>query len=347
MANKNANLHSAKTAKNDEFYTQMNDIANELKHYRPHFNGRAVLCNCDDHEKSNFFKFFELNFDFLNLKKLIATSYNPNGHGKVRIIERGKDLNGDGKYTKEDIITGELNGDGDFRSEECIEFLKESDIVVTNPPFSLFREFVATLEKYEKKYLVLGNNNAVTYKEIFPLIKDNKMWLGYSANKTMEFEMPDSYERYDHIDANGKKIGKVPAITWFTNLTHDKRNEKLLLCKEYKKYANEYPKYDNYDAINVDKVKDIPIDYEGVMGVPITFLDKYNPNQFEIIGCADANVLPCGWKGISKEFVELYYKQGNTGQYQEGNRLACYIDNNGKAKVPYKRILIRRVNPNG
>ena len=281
----NVNLSNAKRAKNDEFYTQLSDIENELKHYKNHFAGKVVYCNCDDARESNFFRFFQKKFNDYGLKKLITTSYNENGHGSVLVYEG--DTNGNGKLDDTEIKVSELKGNGDFRSEECIELLKESYIVVTNPPFSRFREFIATLVQYGKKFLVIGNNNAITYKEIFPLIKENKLWLGFSDNKTMEFVMPDSYEKYNYIDKKGRKIGKVPAISWFTNLEHSKRNEEIIL---YKKYTpEEFPKYDNYDAIEVSKVCEIPKDYNGVMGVPITFLGKYNPSQFEIVGLTSSS----------------------------------------------------------
>ena len=281
----NVNLSNAKRAKNDEFYTQLSDIENELKHYKNHFAGKVVYCNCDDARESNFFRFFQKKFNDYGLKKLITTSYNENGHGSVLVYEG--DTNGNGKLDEHEIKVSELKGNGDFRSEECIELLKESDIVVTNPPFSLFREFIATLVQYGKKFLVIGNNNAITYKEIFPLIKENKLWLGFSDNKTMEFVMPDSYEKYNYIDKKGRKIGKVPAISWFTNLEHSKRNDEIILYKKYT--SEEFPKYDNYDAIEVSRVCEIPKDYNGVMGVPITFLGKYNPSQFEIVGLTSSS----------------------------------------------------------
>lgn len=280
---KNNNLHNAKKAKNDEFYTRLEDIEKEMCHYREHFRGKVVYCNCDDPKESNFFKFFSLQFEFLGLKKLISTGYKENGHGVAYIYEGDKNENN--LPDDSEIRTYELQGNGDFRSEECIEFLKEADVVVTNPPFSLFREVVAQLVEYNKKFLLLGNNNAITYKEIFPLIMSNKMWLGYSNNKTMEFVLSDSYEKWDRIE-NGKKIGKVPAISWFTNLEHDHRNRPLDLTQRYD--PRYYPKYDNYNAIECSKVMDIPRDYDGVIGVPITFLDKYCPNQFRIIGCTES-----------------------------------------------------------
>lgn len=220
-----------------------------------------------------------MNFEFFGLKKLITTGYKANGHGVAFIYEGDK--NGNKIVDDEEIQIINLEGDGDFKSPECIELLKQADIVVTNPPFSLFREYMSYLINYNKKFLILGNYNAVTYKEIFPYIKNNKIWLGIHSNVTMEFAIPDSYQKYDRIE-NGVKIGKVPSICWFTNLPNNKRTELLDLYKKYD--PKEYPQYDNYDAINVNKVADIPMDYEGVMGVPITFLDKYNPEQFEIVG---------------------------------------------------------------
>ena len=285
---KNNNLHNAKKAKNDEFYTRLEDIEKEMCHYREHFRGKVIYCNCDDPKESNFFKFFSLQFEFLGLKKLISTGYKENGHGVAYIYEGDKNENN--LPDDSEIRTYELQGNGDFRSEECIEFLKEADVVVTNPPFSLFREVVAQLVEYNKKFLLLGNNNAITYKEIFPLIMSNKMWLGYSNNKTMEFVLSDSYEKWDRIE-NGKKIGKVPAISWFTNLEHDHRNRPLDLTQRYD--PRYYPKYDNYNAIECSKVMDIPRDYDGVIGVPITFLDKYCPTQFRIVGLLCDN--RCGY----------------------------------------------------
>ena len=276
MANKN--LSAAKKAKNDEFYTQLFDIENEVKHYKSFFEGKVVYLNCDDPEWSNFWKFFELNFVEYKLKRLVSTHYEVDKPSYM--LEIIGDQNNDGKIDANDIIKTPLQQNGDFRSPESIELLKQCDVVVTNPPFSLFREYVAQLIEYQKYFLILGNNNAVTYKEIFPLIKDNKMWLGYSSNKTIEFEVPEGY-KYSR-EENGKKYGKVPAITWYTNIPTTKRSEKLILGKRYK--PEDYPKYDNYDAIEVSKVVDIPVDYEGVMGVPITFLDKYCPEQFEIVG---------------------------------------------------------------
>lgn len=263
---KNNNLHAAKKAANDEFYTRIEDIENELRHYKDHFKNKIIFCNCDDPEESNFWKYFELNFEFLELKKLISTHYNATEPSyKLELIG---DIDGDGKVTKGDIIKTPLKQNGDFRSPECVEILKEADIVVTNPPFSIIRDYIAQLDEYNKKFIFIGPQNIITYKEVFPLIKDNKLWLGYTHPK--EFVKPDG---------NFQKFGN---ISWFTNLETKKRKEDLLLYKKYN--AKDYPKYDNYDAINVDKVKDIPMDYYGVMGVPITFLDSYNPNQFEIVG---------------------------------------------------------------
>ena len=285
---KNNNLHTAKATKNDEFYTQLEDIENELKYYKDYFKGKVVYCNCDgflNEEKSNFFVYFSLNYEFLGLKGLICTKYNPNGKGKK--YEYYGDLNGNNYPDEEEVFTSELEGDGDFRSEECIGLLKKCDIVCTNPPFSLFRQYVAQLFEYNKDFLIIGNVNAISYKEVFPLIKENKMWLGVSSfNKGMYFGVPDDYTYADTYkfdrERNGKKVMRVSSICWFTNLDHKKRHEELVLYKKYNE--EEYPKYDNYDAIEVSKVTDIPMDYEGIMGVPITFLDKYCPEQFEIVG---------------------------------------------------------------
>lgn len=256
----NTNLHKASAAKNDEFYTQLTDIEKELKHYKHHFQDKTVFCNCDDPEHSNFWQYFSLNFDELKLKKLLATHFDKEKPSYK--LEMWRDETG----VHSGIKT--LRQNGDFRSEESIELLKEADIIVTNPPFSLFREYIAQLMEYNKKFLIIGNKNAITYKEFFPLLKDNKVWIGYNSVK--EFKQPDG------------SIKKFGNIGWYTNLDIDKRHEDITLWKTYNE--KEYPKYDNYDAINVDKVANIPIDYNDVMGVPITFLDSYNPEQFEILG---------------------------------------------------------------
>ncbi len=334
MATKNSNLHSAKRAKNDEFYTQLSDIEKEMKHYKVFFKGKVVYCNCDDARESNFFKYFSLNFEFLGLKKLITTGYKEGGKGVVLIYEGDK--NGNRMVEDSEIEVRELEGNGDFRSVECIEFLKECDVVVTNPPFSLFREYVAQLMEYGKKFIILGNNNAITYKEIFPYIKNNELWLGVHSNKTMDFGMPNTYEKWDRIE-NGVKIGKVPAISWFTNIPHNHRNTPIDLFRKYNE--TDYPKYDNYDAIEVSRVENIPMDYEGVMGVPITFLGKFCPTQFEIIGLGIANLgLDCGvqpYKAEHREYRKNIQKRGVV----DGD---LYMVVNGEVKVPYARILIRR-----
>lgn len=308
MANKN--LNAAKEAKKDEFYTQLADIENELKHYRQHFRGKKILCNCDDPYESNFFKYFANNFNAFGLKKLTATCYNgsPIAGGELPLlfeatedepkkiaykveITEVTDVNGDGRIDLADVryliqndknVLSVLKENGDFRSKECVELLKEADIVVTNPPFSLFREYVAQLMEFEKKFLIIGNQNNVTYKEVFPLIKDNKIWLGVNSG-SQKFEVPLDFQRNNtFIDKNGKKYAKFGNICWFTNLDNKNRHEELILFKKYS--PEEYPKYDNFDAINIAATTDIPIDYSGLMGVPITFLDKYNPEQFVIIG---------------------------------------------------------------
>ena len=292
MANKN--LNKAKEAKKDEFYTLLDDINNELKHYREHFRGKTVLCNCDDPRISNFFTYFAYNFEFLGLKKLITTCYkNQNmdlfsqnqSEQAVYLIYEG-DKNGNHTPDANEIGVMPLKGDGDFRSKECIELLKEADIVVTNPPFSLFREYVAQLIEYNKKFLIIGHQNAIKYKEIFPLIQQNKLWLGYGF-KGGAGHFISHYE--DTATAGDHREGmiRVPGVTWFTNLEIKKRHEDLILYKHYT--PEEYPTYENYNAIDVSKTADIPCDYDGLMGVPITFMDKYNPEQFEIIGIAEGD----------------------------------------------------------
>ena len=352
---KNENLHRAKDAKKDEFYTQYEDIQNELNHYEQHFKGKTVLCNCDDPFESNFCKFFLRNFNYLGLKRLICTSYSTSpvigqqltlfdwmdepvvqGNGYVMDIHEVPMANGRGVSDADiDALLNskrrgvkKLKGDGDFRSEECIEYLKQADIVVTNPPFSLFREYVAQLMAYQKNFLIIGNVNAITYKEIFPLIKENKLWLGASIHSgDRKFYVPDDYPLQAAgcgMDANGRKYIRVKGVRWFTNLDYAMRHEELVLYKRYYSNEKDYPKYDNYDAINVGKTADIPCDYPEIMGVPITFLDKYNPEQFEIVGRADAN--------IANE---------NCAYHLDG-----FKDKGGaplvKGKFVYKRILIKR-----
>lgn len=287
MANKD--LNQAKSAKKDEFYTQLVDIENELKHYKDHFKDKVVLCNCDDPRVSNFFHYFSYNFEQLGLKKLITTCYksqacdlfSQNDSERAIWLEYNGDKNGNRVPDPEEIGINYFNGDGDFRSQECIELLKQADIVVTNPPFSLFREYVAQLMKYEKKFVIVGHQNAITYKEIFPLIKDNKIWLGYGF-KGGAGHFISKYK--DTATAGDHREGmiRVSGVNWFTNLEIQKRHEDLILFKTYT--PDVYPNYDNYDAINVNKTSDIPMDYNGIIGVPITFLDKYNPTQFEILG---------------------------------------------------------------
>ncbi len=331
MANKN--LNAAKEAKKDEFYTQLEDINNELRHYREHFRGKTVLCNCDDPRVSNFFTYFAYNFEFLGLKRLITTCYKSQNFDlfsqneseqAVYLIYDG-DRNGNNIPDAEEIGIHPLKGDGDFRSQECIELLKQADIVVTNPPFSLFRQYVAQLMEYEKKFLIIGTQNAIHYKEIFPLIKENKMWLGYSSGD-MSFKVPLDYEpretRYWQ-DKDGQKWRSMGNVCWFTNLDHKKRHEEMIL---YRSYSSErYPRYDNLDAIDVGKKEDIPYDFDGVMGVPDTLLFQFNPNQFEIIGLGSG---------------DLAKQAGVTKNYRGRTDLA--YSENGKHKCPYSRILIRR-----
>jgi len=313
----NKNLHSAKKQKNDEFYTQFVDIDNELWHYKEYFAGKVIYCNCDDPYESNFFKFFALNFELWGLKKLIATCYKGSPIANKQLIlfddesDENKttrsphkieiteipDINQDGAVNLTDVkllLSSDknhltrLNSDGDFRSQECINLLKEADIVVTNPPFSLFREYVSQLIEYDKKFLIIGDQNAITYKEIFKFIKENKLWLGFDNGGTKWFQVPEDYEIQTESRIkieNGIKYFSKGSIMWYTNLDHKKRHQNLILFRKYNEIN--YPKYDNYDAIEVSKIVDIPVDYDGAMGVPITFIDKYNPEQFEILSSND------------------------------------------------------------
>ncbi len=286
-------LQQAKKQKKDEFYTQLSDIEKELKHYKEHFKGKTVLCNCDDPRVSNFFHYFSYNFEHLGLKKLITICYknqnrdffSQNDSEKAIYLEYNGDKNGNNVPDIEEIGVHYLDGDGDFRSNECIDILKQADIIVTNPPFSLFREYVAQLIEYDKQFLIIGNLNALTYKEIFSLIRDNKIWLGASIKSgDREFGVPKDYPLKAsgfRVDENNNKFIRVKGVRWFTNLEYKSRYEDLILYKMYE--PESYPKYENFNAINVDKTKDIPMDYSGEMGVPITFMDKYNPEQFEII----------------------------------------------------------------
>jgi len=319
----NRNLNRARAVKNDEFYTQLFDIERELTHYKDHFFGKVVLCNCDDPWVSNFFNYFSRNFEFLRLKKLVATCYKNqerdvfSRHDSERAIslEYDGDRNQNRMPDPNEIGIKPLHGDGDFRSEECVALLRQADIVVTNPPFSLFREYVNQLIEHGKKFLILGSMNAITYKEIFRHVMVDKIWLGVN-NGAKKFGVPDDAEKFSDIQ-NGKKIVNMGNVGWYTNLDVAKRHENLMLYKRYS--PDEYPSFDNYDAINVDKTKDIPTDYAGVMGVPISFLDKYNPDQFEIIGLAAGNIQ--GLAGIPSSI-------GRDGPYIDG-------------KLKYGRIFIR------
>lgn len=348
---KNLSLNKAGIAKEDEFYTQLNDIENEMRHYREQFRSKVIFCNCDDPYESNFFKYFAMNFNFLGLKKLIATCYAGSPvQGKqltlfdvIGITEQTDDSkrpykieitevtdeNADGAVdlfdveylikNKKNVLTL-LEGDGDFRSAECIELLKQADIIVTNPPFSMFREYVTQLIDSGKHLIVIGSQNAITYKEIFKLLRDNKIWSGNKSGD-MEFVVPYYYQpratRYR--EENGVKYRSMGNICWFTNLDHAKRHENITLFRHYT--SDKYSHYDNYDAINVDKVVDIPIDWLGVMGVPITFLDRYNPEQFQIVGLIAGN---------TKGLAGIESKIGKDGPYING-------------KLKYGRILIKRI----
>ena len=354
MANTNKTLNAAGRAKKDEFYTLLSTIEAEVKYYKDDFKGKTVLCNCDDPYESNFFKYFAMNFHILGLKKLIATCYATSpiiytqlslfGDDKevAREYRRGKpykvimtdiqDYNGDGRIDLADVeillkskknAVKLLDGDGDFRSNECMDLLKQADIVCTNPPFSLFRQYLLQLIEYNKKFLIIGNQNAITYKEVFPLFMDNRLWYGASIHSHgRDFRVPDDYplEAYEYrTGEDGTKYINVKGVRWFTNLDYKERHEPMILFRTYNPI--DYPKYDNYDAIEVGKMGDIPCDYDGLMGVPISFIDRYVPEQFEIIGCSDNGAVP-------DEYKLPHFKKHNEP----------YV--NGKKK--YKRIFIRR-----
>ena len=373
-------LTRAKQEKKDEFYTQLGDIENELKHYKKYFKDKVIFCNCDDPYESNFFKYFAINFNHLGLKKLIATSYAgspisgreislfddfdhppPEKIGYKVEINEVRDFNEDGAtdlldveyLLKNEKNTSEILKEGGcFLSDECIELLKAADIIVTNPPFSRFREYVAKLVEYDKKFIIIGNTNALTYKEIFPLIKENKFFTGFTNfNRGMYFVVPDDWEKYHHIDKNQNKIVRVSTSCWYTNLEIRKYKEPITL---YKKYTpEEYPKYDNYDAIEVSKVAEIPYDYDGVMGVPITFLDKYNPEQFEILGLSQKVGLGLESKKNYNDYYEIHQsgeKTGSSGKKVNGNPVMSgkpekgnyYYNGKCYAYSLYARIFIKR-----
>ena len=341
----NENLRKAKRQKNDEFYTQLSDIEHELRHYTEHFPGKVVYCNCDDPRVSNFFHYFSYNFERLDLKKLITACYRNQDrdlysrHDSQRAIWLEYKGNTKGGRVPDvgDIGIREFAGDGDFRSAECIELLKQADIVVTNPPFSLFREYVAQLMDHGKTFLIIGNVNAITYKELFPLIKDNRIWFGPSITSgDREFGVPDHYPltaATHRIDENGNKFVRVKGVRWFTNLDHEKRHEDLILYKRYS--PEEYPAYDNYDAINVDKTVEIPMDWDGAMGVPITFLDKHNPEQFEVMGITDRD----DRYGLKTR----KYTRADAANYNDLNGEGGVIRTGGVYRRTYRRILIKRV----
>lgn len=330
-------LTKAKLAKKDEFYTQLGDIEREAMHYREYFCGKTVLCNCDDPRVSNFFHYFSYNFEFLGLKKLISICYKnqerdlftTKATDRAIWLEYDGDKNGNRIPDPEEIGIHYLDGDGDFRKEESINLLKRADVVVTNPPFSLFREYVAQLVKYEKKFLIIGNVNALKYKEIFPLIKQDKMWLGCSIHSgDREFGVPDDYPLEAsscRIDEKGRKFIRVKGVRWYTNIEHKERHEEMILYRKYDPAV--YPKYVNYDAIEVSKTADIPCDYDGVMGVPITFMDKYNPDQFEIVG-------------MSLDLANMSIIRERLGRNDGGPTF--YIEKDGKLIRLYDRIAIRR-----
>lgn len=376
----NSNLRNANAAKKDEFYTQLSDIEKEMRHYKEYFKNKTIFCNCDDPFESNFFKYFALNFNVLGLKKLIATcyatspvvgeelNYYVDNSGQMSFLQNSNsipvdetkerkpykieitdvsDENCDGRTDLADVeyliksrknYLTILDGDGDFRSKECLELLKQADIVVTNPPFSLFRDYVAQLIEYHCDFIIIGNTNALTYKEIFRLFKTNQIRTGYTNfNVGMYFQVPDNIEKYHKIE-NGKKYVRVATSCWFTNLPVTKHNESIVLFKNYN--AIEYPTFENFDAINVGRYTDIPCDYEGYMDVPITFLDKYNPEQFELIGLGISN---SGLEIGVKPYLPEHKKYRKEVQHKGAVDGDLYLlDEQGHPQVPYARIIIRR-----
>ena len=330
----NDSFGRAKDAKQDEFYTQLSDVEKELSYYRDHFFGKVIYLNCDDPDWSSFWLYFSYNFDFFGLKKLVATHYEDDGSSSyVLMLEEQYNVN------QPNIVKKPLKDNGDFRSDECVELLKEADVVVTNPPFSLFREYIAQLIEHDKKFIIIGNQNAFTYKEIFPLLKENKMWTGYKHGD-MAFKVPDWYEARPTrfwIDKDGQKWRSMGNICWFTNLEIKKRYEDLVLTEFYEGNKDNYQKYDNYDAIEVSAVKDIPMDYKGIMGVPITFVNSHSPDQFEILGMTDR-------QNTSGLRTKKYTKE-DTPKFNDLNARSAIKLEDGSYKSVYARILIRNKKP--
>lgn len=345
----NRSLHAAKKEKFDEFYTRREDIEAELSHYKPFFENKVVYCNCDDPTWSEFWQFFVRVFRDWKIKKLLATHYEPDEKNYAYKLELSEDTNGDGKidWNDEPVMT-QLPCNGDFRSAACIELLKEADIVVTNPPFSLFREYVLQLMEYNKQFLIIGPQNAITYNEIFSLIKTDKLWIGYGfRGGNAYFRVPDGVDT-SHF-AKGvydpeTKLVHFRNCTWYTNLDIDKRHDLLDLRGNYYRKSDFYH-YDNCEgAIEVSKVANIPCDFDGIMGVPITFISNYSPDQFQMLGLSRDMDIP-GKTGMKAEFVKKYFEQGNTGQISEGHPDLCYYDDNGKTVVPYRRVMVRLKHP--
>lgn len=369
MAKKERNLNAAAKAKKDEFYTQLSDIEKEMRYYRTHFRDKVVFCNCDDPFESNFFKYFVLNFNRLGLKKLIATCYasSPIANTQLSlfdvigteesrqnkpykaIVTKVYDKTGDGGIDMFDIAElfksgennlSELEGDGDFRSKECLALLDESDIVVTNPPFSLFREYVSVLMEHKKHFIIIGNQNAITYKDFFPYLMKNEIWLGNGFASNVGF-FASPYEDTAASSQHKEGLIRVSGVMWFTNLDIKKRHEQMILVKRYN--SKEYPHFENFNAINVDKTSNIPCDFDGIMGVPITFMDKYSPDQFEIIGLGIANLgLDVGVQPYKPEH-KRYRKEVQKRGAVDGD--LYMLDENGNPVVPYARVLIRNKHP--
>lgn len=336
MANENTGLQAAKRNKKDEFYTQLVDIEREMRHYRQHFKGKVVYCNCDDPYVSAFFEYFTKNFEFLGLKKLVTTCYKSqqmdlfsqnDSEQAIKLEYTGGAPNS--LPTSDDIGVTHLKGDGDFRSEECIGILNRADIVVTNPPFSLFSEYVAQLDTSGRDFIIIGHQNAITYKGVFPLIRENRMWLGYGFKRNMAHFIAPHYEDTASDADHREGLIRVSGVLWFTNLDHSKRHEEVILVQRYHGNEAAYPRYANYDAIEVSRTQDIPCDYEGAMGVPITFLTKHNPDQFEILGSSQT---------LGQPMSEIAEK----GTYQQGGPRFYIANGDGTYRRMYDRIVIKR-----
>ena len=344
-------MAEARVNKKDEFYTKLSTIEKEVKHYKDHFKDKVVYLNCDDPLESNFVNYFLQNFEELGLKKLLASCYREQNYNLFNMdeniesatwLEYSGEMADKENLSAKDVGVKELRGDGDFRGQESIDLLQEADIVVTNPPFSLFKEYIQQLVEYEKDFLILGNNNAITYKDFFSLIRENKVWAGHSFNKTVEFKIPDNYTEWNRINELGEKFAKVPAISWWTNIKSSSSKIKDIKLKEDYKISD-YPSYSNYEAIDVNKITNMP-NYDGVMGVPITFIGRYNPEQFEILGLGAGEIFKeLNGTILGQEFLDAYLENGGKGNYVANQYVLGYYNDKDEPVIPYMRILIKKI----